>query len=105
MRVHSFVDLLDLVAAEGNDLNGPVPVLDVVDLGGHRGDDAEVVARTLYGPPELGAGVQSDKRAVGKHNVHRLELVCNKPVAALQPAVATTQGGSEVADTFACTSN
>ena len=80
-------------------------MLDVEDLRGDGGDDAKVVAGTLDGPPELGAGVQSDKSAVGKHDVHRLELVSNKPVAALKPAVATTQAGAEVADAFAGTSD
>lgn len=76
-----------------------------MDLRGDGDDDAEIVAGALDGPPELGARVQSHKRAVGKHDVHGLELVSNKAVAALKPAVATTQGGAEVADTFAGTSD
>jgi hypothetical protein len=63
------------------------------------------MAGTLDSPPELRARVHGCKSAVSKNNVHRLELVSNKTVAALKPAVATTQGGAEVANTFASTSD
>lgn len=105
MLVGSVVELLDLVAFKCDDLNGPILMLDVKDLGGDGGDDAKVVAGPLDGAPQLGAGVCGIKSTVGKYDVHRLELVSNKPVAALKPAVATTQAGAEVADTFARTSD
>lgn len=80
-------------------------MLNVIALRGDRGDDAEVVAGTLDGPPEVRAGIDSGKSAVGKHDVRRLKLVTNSTVAALKPAVAATQGRAHVADTFAGTSD
>lgn len=98
--VCGLVDLLDLIAAEGDGLDGPVAVLDVEDLGGDGGDDAVVMAGTLDGPPEVRAGVNAGQSAVGKDDVHRLKLVGNQTMVALKPTVATTESRAQVADTF-----
>lgn len=95
------VDSLDLVTSEHEGLDGPLLVIGWVDLGGDGGDDAEVVAGTLDSPPEVGAGVDGLESSVGEDNVHGDELVGNETIVALQPAMATTKGGTQIADTLA----
>lgn len=103
--VGSLVNFLDLGTAEEQGLNGPVPVLNIVDRGGQRGDDTEVVAGTLHRPPEVGGRVNRVQGTVGKDNVHRNELVGNESVVTLEPTMSTTKTRSEKTDTFACSSH
>lgn len=98
--VGGLVDRVDLGTAEGESHDGPVAVLDVVNLRGQRGDDAKVMASTLHRPEEVRRGVDGSQATIGKHDVHRNELVRDESVVALKPAVSATQGGTHKTDTF-----
>lgn len=101
--ISRFVDLLDLVAAKDVRLDGPVGMLYIVDLGRDRGDDAKVVAGALDGPPEIRVRVDSLEGAVGEDNVGGEELVRDETVTTLQPAVASPEGGTNIANALAGT--
>jgi hypothetical protein len=88
--VGGIVQLLNLVALESHDLKSPVLVLDIVDLGCNRGDDAEIVTSSLNSPPKLRVGVNGSKSAICKNDVHRLELISNKAMTALKPPMTAT---------------
>lgn len=80
-------------------------MLDVINLGNDRSNDAEVVAGALHGPEDIGVLVHCDQAAVGFDNPHRNELVCNESMMALKPPVTTSKGGAYVTDTFARSSH
>lgn len=103
--VGSLVDLLDLGPAEDESDDGPVRVHNVINLRGDGGDDAEVLARTLHRPEEIGGLIDGLQRAVGKHNIHRNKLIRNEAMVTLEPAVSATQTRSKIADTFTGTSD
>lgn len=88
-----------------NSFNGPIGVLDVIDLRSHRCNDAEVVSSALHGPEKIGVGVNSLQFAICSNNVHRFELIYNQTVMALKPAMTTSQCGSEAADALTCSSD
>jgi hypothetical protein len=103
--VGDLVELLNLVALESQTFKCPVLMLNVISLRGDGSDDAEVVASSLQSPPELGVGINCGKSSVGEHDVHRLKLVSNESVATLEPAMASTKGGSDIADTLTAASD
>lgn len=80
-------------------------MLNVVDLGNDRSNNAKVVARSLHGPEDIGFLVHCNYAAVGFDNPHGNELIRNKPMVALKPPVATSKGGAKVTDTFASSSH
>ena len=103
--VGNLVELLNLVALESQTFKCPVLVLNVISLRSDGSDNAKVVASSLQSPPELGIGINCGESSVGEHNVHRLKLVSNESVATLEPAMASTEGGSDIADTLTAASD
>jgi hypothetical protein len=103
--VGSIINFLDLVSAKHDSINGPISMLDVVNLGSDRCYDAEVVARTLHTPPQVRGAIDCFQVSVREHNIHRLELVGDETVVTLKPPVAATEGGSQEAHTFATASH
>jgi hypothetical protein len=67
--VGSLVDSLDFIATEDERVNRPVGVLDIIDLGGHRGHNAKVVTCSLESPPEVGPCVNRLQAAVGQDDI------------------------------------
>lgn len=103
MLIGGTVHLLDLVPAEEERLNRPVDVLDAVDLGRDRCDNAEIVARALESPPQIRVLADGLQGPVGENNVGGEKLVRHEPVVTLKPAMTASEGWSEVTDTFAGT--
>lgn len=99
--IGSLIDGLNLVTAESDGLNSPVTVFDIEDLDGDRGDDSEVVAGTLHGPPQLRVGVDGGQSAVGKYDIHRYKLIGDKTVVTLKPAMTTTERRAQITNTLA----
>lgn len=100
--VCSIVHSSDLVTGKDDSLNGPIAMLNIIDRGSHRRDDAKVVAGTLKGPPEVGFGIDGLQLSVGEDDVHGHELIGDEAVMALKPAVATAKSWAHQTDTFAC---
>lgn len=103
--VGSFVDLLDLITSEHEGDNGPIAVLNVINLGCDGGDDAKVVAGTLHTPPKVRILVNGLDATISENNVHGNKLVGEKTMVALKPSVTTSESGTQVADTLAGSSN
>lgn len=51
MSIDSGIKPFYFIVREDEALEGPIRIFDVVDLGGHRGDDSEIVTGALHGPP------------------------------------------------------
>lgn len=75
MFVDTLVNLLDIVAIEIIRRVSPVAVLNIVDLGRDRSDNAKVVARAANGPPKIRAAVNGAKLAICRNYVGRHPLV------------------------------
>lgn len=103
--VGSLVDGTNLVTTEGDGFNRPVAVLDVEDLGGERSNNAKVVASTLHRPPKVRLCVDRRQGSIGKNNIHRNKLISDQSMVALEPAMTSTETGTENANTLACSSN
>lgn len=74
-----------------------------MDLEHGGGDDTEVVASAAEAPEQRGMrGIgDSDGFGICSHETRRYEIVGHQAVAALEPAVAAAEGGSDKADTIA----
>ena len=103
--VRSLVRGLDFVAAERDSLDGPVGVLDIEYFSGDGGDNAKVVAGAVHGPEEIGFRCDGRQRPVSQNDVQRNKLVSYEAVVPLKPAVSASKRGTEVADTFASSSD
>lgn len=105
MVVGSLVNLGDLVTTVDEGLDGPVAVLNVVDLDSGRGDDTKVVASTLHSPPEVRVLVDGLDGTVGEDDAKGHPLVGDDTMVTLEPTVTTTKGRAHVADTLASASH
>lgn len=105
MVIGSLVNLGDLVTTVDDGLDGPVAVLNVVDLDSGRGDDAKVVASTLHSPPEVGVLVDGLDGTIGKDDTKGHPLVGDDTMVTLEPTVTATKGRAHVADTLASASH
>lgn len=103
--VCSIVHGSNLVTRKDDGLDGPITVLNSIDLGSHRRNDAKVVASTVESPPEIGLGIDGLQLSVGKDNVHGYKLIGNETVVALKPAMATTESWAHHTDAFASSGN
>lgn len=96
------VQVLDLVAGEDEALVSPGLVADVIGLGRDGGDNAKVVTGSLHCPPKIRVCVFGDGGyvSVGIDNCHGQKLVGDKPMTALEDAMAAAQAGTEYAGAF-----
>lgn len=101
MLVGGLVDGLDFISAEDERVDCPVGMLDIVDLGGHRGHNAKVVTCAIQGPPEVGFGINRLQTAVGEDDIGGNELIRNQSMVSLKPAMSASQGRSQIADALA----
>jgi hypothetical protein len=58
------------------------------------------VSSALHTPPQVVIGGNRPQCTICSYNVHGSELIGDQTVVALQPAVATSKSGTQVADTF-----
>ena len=103
--VGSLVDGLDFVTAEDDGFDRPVWCHDVIHLGRNGCDDTEVVACTLHSPPQVGTRVNCLQLATCKNDVHGGELIRDKAIVTLEPAVASSKSRAQEADTLTGPSN
>jgi len=60
------------------------------------------VTGALHGPEEFRVRIDCDQAAVAQDDIHRDELVRYESVATLKPSVTTSEAGTQIAHTFAC---
>lgn len=101
MLVGCAVKLFDMFAAKYKSLDGPVTVLDLIDLGRDGSHNSKVVTGTLEGPPKIGILVDGLEGAIGQHDIHRDPLICNDAVMALEPTVSSSEARTHIANTLA----